>query len=123
MRIPATPMDVQLEFGYRFVFTDYLDDVSTRYANLDQFDSQLARVMSDRSAEAIGVWKGEKREDFTTVQLQFGDEYYYVNGSLRSNVEGESIRGNPKNNDMYFVTQIRVTYIIPPKTSRSAKYR
>ncbi len=43
-----------LEWGMRRTSTDYLDDVSNSYANPDNFDSELAYQLSDRSLENRG---------------------------------------------------------------------
>ncbi|AHM58447.1 hypothetical protein D770_00865 [Flammeovirgaceae bacterium 311] len=43
--------DVSLELGYRFTFTDYLDDVSTSYVGIENFEDPLARALSDRRPE------------------------------------------------------------------------
>jgi hypothetical protein len=118
------PFDVGLEFGYRFLFTDYIDDVSGVYVDLDRFDDPLARIMSDRSSEPIAVWNGESRlTDLPLTDATFpsGDIYrvHVNNGTGR---EG-SIRGNPDQNDMIFMTSIRVTYHILPKNALSSKIR
>jgi hypothetical protein len=43
--------DISLELGYRFTFTDYLDDVSTTYVGVGNFENELARALSDRRPE------------------------------------------------------------------------
>jgi len=118
-------MSVGMEFGLRYLFYDYLDDVSSEYQNLDSFDDPLARIMSDRSVEAVAVLAEETREQpFNYVQTTFDDgNTYYRTGALGSGIEG-SIRGNPDNNDLYFVTQIKFKYILNPSRGRGrAKYR
>lgn len=123
MALPG-PLDVGLEFGYRFLFTDYIDDVSGTYVDLDRFDDPLARIMSDRSTEPIAVWNGESRITdlpLTDVQFPSGDVYrvHVNNGTGRDG----SIRGNPDQNDMIFMTSIRVTYHLFPKNALSSKIR
>lgn len=131
LAIPRTPFNVHLELGYRFLFTDYLDDVSNKYVGLDRFgDNDLARIMSDRSAEPFNGFGNVERTLGNIVYNRFPDDsQYYIGGDVGGGLEG-SIRGNPKNNDVYFVTQIKLTYIIPPtginKKSRgrsTAKFR
>ncbi|WP_224999051.1 DUF6089 family protein [Cesiribacter sp. SM1] len=46
-----TNWDISLELGYRFTFTDYLDDVSTTYRGVENFEDPLARALSDRRPE------------------------------------------------------------------------
>lgn len=45
-----------LEMNYRFTFTDYLDDVSTRYRDSGSFSDPLAAMLADRRPE-IGLDK------------------------------------------------------------------
>lgn len=80
---------VGLEVGFRKLFTDYLDDVSTQYADpadLLAAKGQLALDMSYRSDE-----------------LPDGDPAYPLKGA---------IRGGEKYNDIYYFTGIHLTYRI-----------
>ncbi len=80
LRLPSRVM-LWLEMGYRFTFTDYLDDVSTNYpdmAKLQVASGPLAVVLSDRSGDAVRM--GSKR-------------------------------GNPDANDSYFFTTIGIGYV------------
>ena len=43
--------DAILEFGLRQLFFDYIDDVSGRYVDLGDLDSELARALVDRGSE------------------------------------------------------------------------
>ncbi len=47
--------DVEAEVSYRYLFTDHLDDVSGHYVDKGLLDSDLAKVMSDRSLEPVDV--------------------------------------------------------------------
>lgn len=62
-------MNIGIEIVYRFTTTDYLDDVSTTYAGIENFpslpngDPSIAAIMQDRSNETgtpIGI-KGKQR--------------------------------------------------------------
>jgi hypothetical protein len=76
---------IGLEFSYRYLFTDYLDDVSDRY--IAEGDLQKAR--------------GDK-----AVELAFrGDEV----SNLRYPVPGD-IRGNPKSKDAYYYIGFTYTF-------------
>lgn len=87
-------LNLRLEILYRFLKTDYLDDVSTQYidpsyfySNLNIGDATTAQMMADRSAELKpGIYKHE----------------------------GE-IRGNPKNRDAYFTCNIKIGLILNRK--------
>jgi len=124
MMIPGTPMNVSLELGYRMVFTDYLDDVSGRYVGLDQFTDPLARIMSDRSAEPNSAFKETEGRDLSTIVAnRFPDgSIYNISGYIGSGIQ-DSRRGNPKENDMYFMTQIKLVYILQSNSGRRPKYR
>ena len=77
-------LSIGLEYGMRYTFTDYIDDVSTTYIDNDwirEFNGDLAAEMADRS---LGEVPG-----LSTPGAQ---------------------RGNPRNNDAYMFTLITVSY-------------
>ena len=75
-------LDIGLELGGRLLFTDYLDDVSTTYAN--------PQVLLDaRGPQAM--------------------ELAYRAQQPATAIEGRQ-RGNPKHNDWYFFTGIKIQY-------------
>jgi hypothetical protein len=78
--------NIGLEFGQRKLFTDYLDDVSTRYPDLDKLAAQnsTARALSERGNER-------------------GPQYAWQTGNQR---------GNPDRNDMYVWGGITITRTI-----------
>jgi hypothetical protein len=87
-------LNTRLEILYRFLKTDYLDDVSTRYidpvhfhSNLKPADVRNAIALADRSAE-----------------LRPGN----------TNPEG-AIRGNPGNKDAYFSFNIKLGVVLNRK--------
>lgn len=87
-RIKLDPFfNILIEAGYRITFTDYLDDASVRrYPDGALLKSDLARALSDRRVE---------------IDTQPSDP---------TNV---GVRGNPKENDGYFITNITLQYYIP----------
>lgn len=133
IRLPNN-FDAVLELGYRYLFTDYIDDVGGTYVDLGAFDNNLARAFSDRSAESNSILTGEAR-DFETISAAGiggvytytsdidGNTYRAVNGYGSGPTEGgnDLIRGN-KDNDMYFITSIKIHYIIA-RGRGSARYR
>ena len=121
MRIPNTELTAGLEFGLRYLFTDYIDDVSGDYVDLGSFDDDLARIMSDRSAEPVAVNGGVRNLDGANIH-NFNSHGYFTSGYLGAGTDG-AIRGNPDDNDMFFVTQIKVSYVLGGTTRRRAKYR
>ncbi|HCX23211.1 MAG: hypothetical protein CMB80_25365 [Flammeovirgaceae bacterium] len=126
MRLPG-PFSASLEMGYRYLFTDYIDDVSGKFVSFDQFDDPLARIMSDRSAEPFGAWSGEDRGIQTTSEiLPDGIRYYVAGGEDKYRIGGGiadgSRRGNPNDNDMIFMTSLKLTMILG-QVRKSAKFR
>lgn len=125
MRIPNTQLTAGMEFGIRYLFTDYIDDVSSNYVDLQTLednDGVLARIMSDRSTVPFSS-KGESR-DLSNLQFtnSHGQHNYFIEQTNGTGLDG-SVRGNPDNNDMIFVTQIKVSYVLGGTTRRRAKYR
>ncbi|MEM6767355.1 MAG: DUF6089 family protein [Bacteroidota bacterium] len=82
----ARQWNVSVEAGIRMTFTDYLDDVSGFYPDLDELRAQnpTAALLSDRSI----------RDPFTEGK-QAGD-----------------IRGNPNFNDWYAYSNITISFIL-----------
>ncbi len=74
--------NLRLETVYRFLHTDYLDDLSSRYINPADFDkylsptnAALARIMNDRQINPVAIPStGRKRGDPTE-----NDGYFSVN--------------------------------------------
>jgi|APLak6261662433_1056034.scaffolds.fasta_scaffold00112_18 hypothetical protein len=82
------------EFNWRTTFTDYLDDVSTVYADPTNLSSQLAIDLANRRDE--------------------------VNGSMYAAAENYtpgSKRGDPSHNDSYMTTSIYYSYVLRGKSS------
>jgi hypothetical protein len=112
-------IDVSGEIGFRYTFTDYLDDVSRNYVDLGVFgDDRLARAMSYRGYE-IAV------KDPSSVQI---DPYVGRDGITYNVIRGHgsenehNVRGSKNDKDIFMVTTIRVTYILG-KTFHRAKFR
>lgn len=110
-------MDFEVETSYRYLFTDYLDDVSKNYADKGLLESDLAKVMSDRSLEPVDVLSGEER--FKNVEDEFNrnvvrytgadeKEYLLLNGYGEPN----QIRGSPNDNDIFLTTSCRLIIVI-----------
>jgi hypothetical protein len=89
-RIKINPFyNLLIEGGYRFTFTDYMDDVSVkRYPDPVTLKSDLARALSDRRAEYAPP---------TTM----------------------GTRGNPDTNDGYFLVNVSLQYYIPFEANKN----
>jgi hypothetical protein len=96
VRIKVDPFfNVLIEGGYRKTFTDYLDDVSsTRYPDPTLLKSDLARALSDRRPE-IGTQPSRPTE--------------------------VGKRGNPDNDDGYFITNVTIQYYLPTEIFRNQR--
>lgn len=128
----AKNWDLAFEVGWRFTFTDYLDDVSNGYGDPLQMTEQ-GRLMAFKSAYvtdqdnvngAVVKVVDPNGNDILlpggqalqTVQ-SYGGEYVVVEGSGGSQKVWKSdiLRGD-KNKDWYIVTGFHLTYIPPLKT-------
>jgi len=105
-------MDLSADIGFRYTFTDYLDDVSANYVDLSQLSSPLAQAMSYRTNELPGYPTNPQASGIPGVNVQagYGSEH------------PDNKRGGKKDNDIYMVTSIRLTYIIKA-TYHQAKFR
>ena len=108
-------MDFSAEIGFRYTFTDYLDDVSKNYVDLGVFNgNKVAEALSYRSNEvspaaATNTYVGRNGQSYSVIP-GYGSE------------EANNIRGQSSNRDLYMVTTFKLTYIIG-KTFHRAKFR
>ena len=108
-------LDFSAEIGVRYLFTDYIDDVSRNYVDLGVLESPLARALSYRSNEITTL-------DVARIPTiaRDGETYDLINGY--GSESPPNIRGKKSNNDIFMVTTLRVSYIIG-KTMHRAKFR
>lgn len=86
--------NILLEAGYRLTFTDYLDDVSIkRYPDVTGWEPIRAEL-SDRRVEI---------------------------GTQPPNPTQVGVRGNPDNNDGYFLLNVKVQYYLPQEFKNSQR--
>ncbi|MFZ1806629.1 MAG: DUF6089 family protein [Cyclobacteriaceae bacterium] len=108
-------MDLWADIGFRYTFTDYLDDVSQNYVDLGVFgNDELAKAMSYRTNELgapTNVQTYLARDGQTyTVQAGYGSEF------------PDNLRGSKSDRDIYMVTSIRLSIILGA-TFHKAKFR
>jgi hypothetical protein len=103
--------DIWADLGFRYTFTDYLDDVSGNYTDLSTL-STLGQAMSYRTNELAG---------YPIPTQSIPSELAGVNVQAGYGKSGDQ-RGSPGQNDIYMVTTIRVTYILGA-TFHKAKFR
>ncbi|HTF22243.1 MAG TPA: DUF6089 family protein [Chryseolinea sp.] len=106
-------LDFSAEAGFRYLFTDYVDDVSQHYVDLGVFGSnQLAKAMSYRSNEVA--------TPTTTYVGRDGQTYAVISGYGSEYVDNN--RGSKNDRDIYMVTTFKLTYILGKSMNR-AKFR
>lgn len=121
--------DFEFEVGYRYLFTDYIDDVSGLYVDLGALDNSLAQAMSDRSREPNGAISGDAR-DFEAIEAKaslhnYTSEYDGMSYTVYSGFGSEhpeNNRGFSSDKDIYIVTSFRISYILTGSFKRS-KFR
>ncbi|HYI76131.1 MAG TPA: DUF6089 family protein [Chryseolinea sp.] len=107
--------DLSAELGFRYLFTDYIDDVSQNYVDLGVFgNDELAKAMSYRTNEVADP------NLLQPTQTRNGQTYNLLPGYGQEYVDNK--RGNGNDKDTYMVTTIRLTYILG-KTFHRAKFR
>lgn len=118
--------DIAFEIGYRFTFTDYLDDVSGNYASAADLNAYnpLSAIMANRTLEARDPISGQVRDFAPVVESTNG---YTVDALGRPTVNGfgnaGDQRGNAKDRDIYIVSTFRVQYFFEQKGVRCPKFR
>ena len=91
--------NVVLDGGYRFVMSDNLDDVSSGiYPVPSSFTDETARLLSDRTWETL------------------------PSGTPTWAEQGKELRGNPSDNDGFFILNIKVEYYFA-EIGKSSTYR
>ena len=119
----ADALDISLELSARWLFTDYIDDISKNYVDLGVLDSDLARAMSNRSRDPLSA-NGDVRDltGWSTRTYTGRDliDYEVINGFGEEHPTNN--RGGSSINDIYFVTSFRMAYILGGKFRR-AKFR
>lgn len=123
-------MDLEAELNYRFLFTDYLDDISTNYVDKGTLNSELAKIMSDRSLEPVEAVSGDSREalftednvintNLATYTGADGVNYVHLPGYGQDGAQ----RGSSNDNDVYLTTTIRLVFMIGRSPFSSAGVR
>ncbi len=107
-------LDFSVEVGFRYLFTDYIDDVSKNYVDLGVFgNNELAKAMSYRSNEVVAnptfVYTGRDGDTYTVIP-GYGSEH------------PGNTRGEEDNRDIFMVTTFKLTTILG-KNFHRAKFR
>jgi hypothetical protein len=113
-------LDFSVELGFRYSFTDYLDDVSKNYVDLGVFDSELAKAMSYRGNELSEAKNNPGMLVSYTSTRKFGGTYDVLPGF--GSEHRDNWRGNKSDKDTYMITTFKLTYIVG-KSFHRAKFR
>ena len=108
-------MDLGLEFGLRKTFTDYLDDVSTEFADkgdLNSSNGEASWILSDRSIELAAF------EQPAMVTGSDGNQYPVAWGISNAGL----IRGDKTDHDWYVFSGFTLTYVLDP-ARKTPKFR
>jgi hypothetical protein len=111
-------IDISLELGYRFTFTNYLDDVGSSYLDPATYSAAdpLSVRMSNRSGELKDDFGNVRKLDgktidqsslYTVVTLRDGSSFAYLKGTEK----GQAPRGGPSP-DYWLTTAVHLHYII-----------
>lgn len=119
--------DLAFEVGYRHLFFDHLDDVGGNYIdkNLLGGAGSLAGVLSDGSTRVVDIEGVENIQQPKMYDSPHGDSYLVIPGYGHQNGEGvlPNIRGNSKDNDIYIVTSVQLSYVFGARNFKRAKFR
>lgn len=102
------------EFGWRTTFTDYLDDVSTNYADPSQMSELGASLANRTSVELINRINNQSGSVDDLMKPQ--DFELNWNGENIHNPDAPTKRGDPTRNDSYLFTQFSYGYVIKGKS-------
>lgn len=106
-------LDFSVEGGFRYLFTDYIDDVSGNYVDLGVFGSnELAKALSYRSSEVA--------EPNSSYIGRDGQTYEVIQGY--GSEQASNVRGSKNDRDIFMVTTFKLTYILG-KSFHRAKFR
>jgi hypothetical protein len=103
--------DLAFEMGWRFTLTDYLDDVSSTYADKSTLGSQAAIDLSDRSGELVG--NDEISPYMAQYNLQFEADPNNTSGYKVKGYGGGGDQRGDSNRDWYIISGFHLTYILP----------
>lgn len=95
----SNAFNLRLEYLHRFLKTDYLDDLSTRYINPALFSKYFTGTQLSNA-------------------LALNDRRSKFNSDYPVNPTGGQIRGNPTDNDSYFTMNIKAGFTFGGGSSR-----
>ncbi|QKZ15238.1 DUF6089 family protein [Spirosoma sp. KUDC1026] len=108
--------NVGVEIGFRYTFTDYLDDVGGPYADPTSLEG-LARVMGDRRFEQNAArYKNNPPNRYQVLTDLFTNGSPDLQAAIQDALTTQPARGaDGYLNDGYLLTNISIQYVIPSK--------
>ena len=98
---------VQWDLSWRTVFTDYLDDISTVYANPQ--DGKAQEFVNEQTYQGLLDGLVADNPELGSFHI---NNFRYVEGAAE-----QSRRGDPTHNDSYLTTQLTVTRVVRGRSS------
>lgn len=118
-------VNISLEWGIRKTFTDYLDDVSTTYPDVELLSAEkspLAAVLSVRMYEVDAINSGLNIAIGNNGQPAFDPDYKAYLEAMKAASGGQ--RGNSQDKDWYSIFGLTVTFkIVGPRQGSCPAYR
>ncbi|MCZ2357286.1 MAG: DUF6089 family protein [Bacteroidia bacterium] len=103
--------DLRVEIGMRKVFTDYLDDVSDKYANPEEMYRQMGAIAFELADRSNYVRSAADPTQLGRT-LPFADRARDGQGRLLSGYWQNDIRGFKSQDDWYVYSCVSVSYIL-----------
>lgn len=115
--------DLGFEMGFRITLTDYLDDAGSNYADPGDLVTELAKSLGNRTLEKTAANRGiDRTTGVTNYLVSTGDfvagsglDPFAVVPSVKGFSDRTDQRGNPRYNDSYMLTTVKLIYHIPGK--------
>ncbi len=109
-------VDLAFEIGWRFTFTDYIDDIGGKYVNKQELYAATGDIksvlLSDRSWEQ----SGDTKLVSPRYTEYFGDSTNaYTFMTVGGPPNGDARAKDSGRNDAYIITGLHLMYIIPTK--------
>ena len=112
-------LDFSLEAGFRYAFTDYIDDIGGTYADPAALaDNPTALAMGNRTLESVAARRGGDRtaaaRQFLVRFRGFPDDANIDPFAAPVEGFGTGYNRGGGNNDLLLLTTFRVNYILSP---------
>ena len=107
--------NVGVEVGYRYTFSDYLDDVGGAGYGDPSTREGLATKMADRRPQRIAARKADGPDRYAVLESLFQNGSQELQSQIESALTTTTRGGNGLLRDGYVLTNISIQYVIPGK--------